>query len=321
MRDNNETDGRGRSVVDWPRRSVLKLAGAGAGIAGLSGAIAAAATDDEKTDTDNGGETPDPRGNADHFISDLVDPTFGYPLAADETDDLTLEHVVDVTLEEGAGSHPGYPTEDFGDPPEETDGTPAETDETPTQQVETPNGTTGTPTTTTGPPSEADEIPVEFFFDPVGLWVKPGALVQFKDILSLHTVTAFHEKFSEPEPIPNRIPEGVPGFTSPPLVPGESWVYEFEVPGIYDYFCLPHLGLGMVGRIVVFDPDTSDIEDDTFAVPDSDGLYPNDELVLTAPELDPAYIVEHGKVAWSDITLDGEPTGTDAGTETSTGAE
>ena len=309
MRDDRDLGEESQRVVDWPRRSILKLAGAGVGMAGLGGAMAVSATgDDHKNDDDEDDGKSKKHGGHDHFISDLVDPTFGYPLASDETDDLKLEHVVDVTLEEGPGAHAGFPTEDFGEPPAEMEGAP--------------NGTGGTPTATDGPPGGPGEIPVEFFFDPVGLSVEPGALVHFKDILALHTVTAFHEKFSEPEfEIPNRIPDGVPGFTSPPLVPDESWVYKFETPGVYDYFCLPHLGLGMVGRIVVFDPETCDIEDDVFTAPEADGLYPNDERVLTAPELDPAYIVEHEKVAWSDITLDGDSMGTDTATETETPTE
>ena len=323
MRDDKDWGKESQRVVDWPRRSILKLAGAGVGMAGLGGAMAVSATgDDQKTDDDkDDGKTKKDAGY-DHFLSDLVDPTFGYPLASDETDDLKLKHVVDVTLEEGPGAHAGFPTEDFGEPPAEMEGMTNGTVETPAESVGTPNGTGGAPTTTDGPPSGPGEIPVEFFFDPVGLWVKPGALVHFKDILALHTVTAFHEKFSEPGfEIPNRIPEGVPGFTSPPLVPDESWVYKFETPGVYDYFCLPHLGLGMVGRIVVFDPDTCNIEDDVFTVPEADGLSPNVELVLTAPELDPAYIVEHKKVAWSDITIGGESMGTDTATETETPTE
>lgn len=73
----------------------------------------------------------------------------------------------------------------------------------------------------------------------------------------------YHEKFSEPDfELLTRVPDGVPGFTSPPLTPGESWVYEFETPGVYNYFCFPHLGLGMVGRIVVFDPEKHDLDDE-----------------------------------------------------------
>jgi len=32
---------------------------------------------------------------------------------------------------------------------------------------------------------------------------------------------------------------------------GETWSYTFETPGTYTYFCVPHEGAGMVGRVVV----------------------------------------------------------------------
>lgn len=167
MTDDNDFEGDSGSLIDWPRRNVLKLAGVG--VAGLGGAMAATATegdsDDEKTDGGKDDEK-DEKDDDEHFISDLADPTFGYPLAADETDDLDLKYVVNVTREEGMGAHPRFPTEDFGEPPGEGEGgesesTPASVDppETPTEMDVTPSG-----------PSE---IPAGFFFDPVGLWVKP----------------------------------------------------------------------------------------------------------------------------------------------------
>jgi len=32
---------------------------------------------------------------------------------------------------------------------------------------------------------------------------------------------------------------------------GETWSYTFQTPGTYTYFCVPHEGAGMVGRVVV----------------------------------------------------------------------
>lgn len=308
-----------RTVEDDDRRNVLKLAGVGAGLTGIVGAGSVSglagfgdeedtgdATETETgTETDNGTDDGDD-DVSDHFLADLVDPTFGYALAADETDDVTLEHTVDVTQVEGEGAHPGFPTEDFGEGP----GTPG-----------TPGTTAATATrTATGSPGGPGEIPVEFYFDPVGLHVEPDDLVLFPHVQGLHTVSAFHEKFSAAgEAIPNRVPDGVPGFTSPPLVPTESWVYQFTEPGVYDYFCFPHLGLGMVGRVVVFDPETGSLADPVYEVPGDEGLYPNDALVLGAPELDPASIVDAGEVAWADLTIgDEEPPATETGTATGT---
>lgn len=326
-RTNNDDSNGQQRTVDDKRRKVLKLTGVGVGLAGIAGATSVGALGgDEKDggDDKDGGDGKDGdgkndgsdngNGDSDHFIADLVDPTFGYPLAADETDDLSLEHVVAATIEEGPGAHPNFPTEDFGD---EGMGAPPGGPGTPNGTPSTP---TGTDTDSTATPGGAGEIPIEFFFDPVGLHVEPDDLVHFADVFGLHTITAFHEKFSDPQfEMPTRVPEGVPGFTSPPLVSDESWVYQFVEPGVYDYFCFPHLGLGMVGRIVVYDPEKHDLDDEAFAEPEMGGLPPNAERVLSAPELDPTHIVESCTVAWADLTLDGSGTDTETGTETDDG--
>jgi plastocyanin len=36
--------------------------------------------------------------------------------------------------------------------------------------------------------------------------------------------------------------------------PGESFVRTFETPGVYPYFCYPHLSLGMAGTVMVLAP-------------------------------------------------------------------
>lgn len=282
--DQRETSGQPAKFTDWSRRNLLKLTGAGAGVAALgSMSIAGAGQEGGETPTPGGGDnTTTGTGAAEHFVADLVDPVFGYPLARGETDDLDVEHVVDVMIEEGDGAHEAFPQE----PDEEA-------------------------------PGNFAEVPAEFFFDPVGLHVEPGDIVHFNTVVGLHTVTAFHDKFVEGDlQIPNRVPAGVPGYTSPPLMPGESWVYRFREKGVYDYFCFPHLGLGMVGRIVVLDPEADDVQSDQFAAPTAGELFPNDERVLAAEELNPANIVEAGSVAWTDLTLPAQstPTGTPTGT-------
>ena len=35
------------------------------------------------------------------------------------------------------------------------------------------------------------------------------------------------------------------------MTPGESWEATFSDPGTYDYYCEPHRGAGMVGKIIV----------------------------------------------------------------------
>ena len=264
-----ETRGEDGTTINSHRRRLLKLAGAGAGLATIGGMSMPVVGHEGEAATDTGGSESSTASAAEHFIADLVDPVFGYPLSMGESDDLSLDHVVEATIEEGQGVHENFPQE-----PDE------------------------------GAPGQFVEIPAEFIFDPVGLHVEPGSLVHFNLTAGLHTVTAFHEKFSDPHlDIPTRVPENVPGFTSPPLTPGESWVYQFCERGVYDYLCFPHLGLGMVGRIVVFDQDEDDIESDQFRAQDADGLFPNVQRVLDADELDPANIVDVGSVSWDELTL------------------
>ncbi len=281
--NHGRTTDQERGLSEWSRRSIIKAAGAGTGLAAIGGLTLTGAgqEDGETPPPDDGGQTPT-EPQTDHFVADIVDPVFGYPLAEGETGDVAIDHVVDVTVEEGTGAHENFP--------EVSD--------------EVASG-------------EMMEDQAEFIFDPVGHHVEPDSLVHFNTVAGLHTVTAFHDKFVEPQlDIPTRVPEGVPGFTSPPLMPGESWVYEFTEKGVYDYLCLPHLGLGMVGRIVVFDPDEDDIESDQFAAPTAGELPPNVERVLGAAELEPANIVEAGSVAWADLTLAEPDTSTPTPTAT-----
>lgn len=272
----NPTDQTRNTTGSWPRRNLLKLSGVGVGIAGIGGlgTLGAARNDDENADdnNDNGGNDDDGNGDddTDSLIDDLTDPVFGYPLSEGEAEDISIDTVVELEIEEGEGAHEGFPSEPDPDTP-----------------------------------GAFIEIDAEFFFNPVGLHIEPDELVHFENVSHLHTVTAFHEKFSDPHfEMPNRVPNGVPGFTSPPIVGGESWVYQFEEKGVYDIFCFPHLGLGMVARIVVFDSDEDDIDDDTFSAPTEGPLEPNAETVLTADELDPENIVDEGTVDWADLTLE-----------------
>ncbi|WP_435062988.1 plastocyanin/azurin family copper-binding protein [Halobaculum sp. EA56] len=281
----DEPNEQRRWIPESTRRNLLKLGGASAVAAAVGGAGLVAGQEDDGDDEGDGDEeegSDDGPGGSEAVLDDLVDPTFGYPLATDESDGVSLEHVVDVTAQEGDGDHPDFPSE----PDPET-------------------------------PGSFLEVGAEFFFDPVGLHVRPGDLVHFYTREGLHTVTAFTELAEPSLSLPRRVPGETPPFTSPPTTPGQSWVYEFADPGVYDYFCFPHLGLGMVGRVVVFDPEEHDLSEDRFAGYGDEGLFPNDRRVLAAEELAPANVVEQGTVAWADLTIE-PPTGTPDGTPTGT---
>jgi plastocyanin len=191
-----------------------------------------------------------------------IDKIYGAPYAAGvhTVPSGLVDHDVDLHVHPGEADHPDFPLVDL-----DGDGVPAEE----------------------GP---------EAFFDPVGLHVTPGEIVKFTTHGDgLHTVTAFHPKFNEPPflEFPDRVPTEY-GFTSPPIAEDDSWLYRFTTKGVYDLLCLPHVPLGMVVRIVVFDPEDDDIEDEQFDEPEPDPdapLPPNAATVLNADEINPANIV------------------------------
>jgi plastocyanin len=68
-----------------------------------------------------------------------------------------------------------------------------------------------------------------------------------------HTATAFHPDTNNRVPL--RIPEGAEPFDSPLIFErGETYEWTFEQEGVYNYYCRPHEGSGMVGIVVVGNP-------------------------------------------------------------------
>lgn len=88
------------------------------------------------------------------------------------------------------------------------------------------------------------------WFDPLGLLIRPGQTVRWinRDRSNSHSATAYHPTIADR---PLRIPEGAEPWNSDLLLPGESFTMTFSVPGVYDYYCIPHEQSGMVGRILV----------------------------------------------------------------------
>jgi hypothetical protein len=68
----------------------------------------------------------------------------------------------------------------------------------------------------------------------------------------VHTTTAYHPA-NDSHPL--RIPQDAEPWASDYLVnPGDSFEVTLTVEGVYDYFCAPHELAGMVGRIIVGQP-------------------------------------------------------------------
>ncbi len=88
------------------------------------------------------------------------------------------------------------------------------------------------------------------WFDPYGLLIRPGQTLRWtnRDKANSHTVTAYSPgNYGRSL----RIPKEAAAFDSDFLLPDESFEMTLEVPGVYDYYCIPHEMAGMVGRIIV----------------------------------------------------------------------
>lgn len=111
-------------------------------------------------------------------------------------------------------------------------------------------------------PKPAEGQPPLFHFEPTGLSVDSGDIVQFTFTAPDHTITPYHPGHG----YQRRVPEQVPPFSSPVINVDGAWLYRFETEGLYDLYCGPHRILGMAMRIVVGELCEEDIPDyeDTF---------------------------------------------------------
>jgi plastocyanin len=91
------------------------------------------------------------------------------------------------------------------------------------------------------------------WFDPIGVLIKPGQMVRWTNYNpgNSHTTTAYHPANGKPL----RIPEAAKSWDSDYLLPDESFSITFNEQGVYDYYCIPHEQAGMVGRIIVGEPE------------------------------------------------------------------
>lgn len=125
----------------------------------------------------------------------------------------------------------------------------------------------------------------EFYFDPIGLFVESGTTVTFALDSGSHSSTSYSMGNGPAEA--TRIPEEAESWDSGTLTEqGATFEHQFTVAGTYDYFCIPHKSLGMVGRIVVDEPGGP-----------AEGSMPPDGKV---PESNA--IVEQGSIAYDDFS-------------------
>lgn len=134
-----------------------------------------------------------------------------------------------------------------------------DTPEPTTTDEPTPEPATAEPTATPTPDEAADDL-AEIrmitdgkgsYFDPKGLLVAPGSTVRFVNDSGTHAVAAYHPDYG----VPLRMPEEATPWKSE-LFTGAGGTHEvtLDTPGVYDFYCPPHEVLGMVGRLVVGEP-------------------------------------------------------------------
>lgn len=147
---------------------------------------------------------------------------------------------------------------------------------------------------------ERENSPIpEFYFEPTGLFIEPGDTVKFNIATPHHNINAYHPAFGYTQ----RVPDGVPPFSSPVLTGGCYWLYTFETEGVYDVVCAPHELFGMAGRVVVGSatgPGASPVGE----APGGERARSPDftaALVLSDPAMAPENIVSAGSVSWADL--------------------
>jgi plastocyanin len=98
---------------------------------------------------------------------------------------------------------------------------------------------------------DSDQGAGQFVFTPAVVWLEPGATVEWTLETGSHSVTAYHP---DNDGKPRRIPDDAAPFDSGTLAEGETFSHTFETEGVYNYYCRPHVSLGMVGTVVVGGP-------------------------------------------------------------------
>lgn len=89
-------------------------------------------------------------------------------------------------------------------------------------------------------------------FEPHVTWVNPGGTVTFVNESGTHTATAYHPDNDKPL----LMPEDAESFDSGLLTEaGAEFERTFDTPGVYHFYCEPHEALGMLGSVIVGEPD------------------------------------------------------------------
>lgn len=89
-------------------------------------------------------------------------------------------------------------------------------------------------------------------FDPHVVRIEPGEAVTWTLESGTHTTTAYAASNDKPQ----RIPDDAEAWDSGSMSEqGATFEHTFETEGVYDYYCRPHESTGMLGSVIVGDPD------------------------------------------------------------------
>ena len=142
---------------------------------------------------------------------------------------------------------------------------------------------------------DSDQGAGQNVFSPAVVWVEEGATVTWEIASGSHSATSYHPDTDAVL----RIPEDADSFDSGTISSG-TFEHTFETPGVYNYYCRPHRGLGMVGLVIVGEastgPGTAPIED----LDSSEGNGLVEVLELAGVEIE-APAVSYN---WTDATWD-----------------
>ena len=88
-------------------------------------------------------------------------------------------------------------------------------------------------------------------FNPDIIYVKPGDNVRFVNMTSHDAVSINQVPLPDGQVFEGMLPEGAEGWKSKM---GNDFTLQLDIEGVYPFVCIPHIGFGMVGVIVVGEP-------------------------------------------------------------------
>lgn len=92
-------------------------------------------------------------------------------------------------------------------------------------------------------------------FEPHVVRVTEGGTVRWTNESGTHSTTAYHSANDKPQ----LVPDGAAAWDSGVLSEeGATFEHTFETEGVYHYYCTPHETLGMIGSVIVGEPDPHD---------------------------------------------------------------